>query len=511
MPRSKMESKAEKTTSKSRCHMNRILPCDCRRLRSEELLIILTVAGVLIGVLLGVFLRPTCPSDDVIILITFPGEILMRILKMLIIPTIITSVITGLSGVNLKRGGKMAGHATVYYLTTTTLAVIIGMVLVSIIHPGRSYFDLRSADDVEIAPSLDSFLDLLRNIFPDNIIGACTAMVQTRTRKIASPVNSTSYPVRHNSSFLENVTLVKTLEVVPNTNVLGLLVFSMSFAVTLSSIGRQGKPVKEFFYILNKIFMKMIRVVIWYSPIGIGSLIAGNVLRMETTFGFIETIGWYMGTVLIGLLIHCVIVLPAIFYIITRNNPFRIYKGVFQAWLTALGTASSAATLPVTMMCAERNLNIDKRVTRFVLPLGATMNMDGTALLEAVAAVTIAQMCQIDLNTGQLVTISVTATLASTGAAAIPGAGLMAVLLILSAAGIPSEGIAVLWSVDWILDRLRTSVNILGDCIGAAIVDHLYKSRTKKIQKHTEIVSLKGNSSHLSYSDDIEAVAAEQN
>ncbi|XP_016101253.1 putative sodium-dependent excitatory amino acid transporter glt-3 [Sinocyclocheilus grahami] len=214
----------------------------------------------------------------------------------------------------------------------------------------------------------------------------------------------------------------------------------------------------------------------WYSPVGIASLICGKIAAIGDLEVVARQLGMYMVTVIVGLIIHGGLILPVIFFAVTRKNPFTFYSGIFQAWITALGTASSAGTLPVTFRCLEENLKIDKRVTRFVLPIGATINMDGTALYEAVAAIFIAQMNDISLDGGQIVTVSMTATLASVGAASIPSAGLVTMLLILTAVGLPTQDISLLVAVDWLLDRMRTSINVVGDSFGAGIVDHLSRA-----------------------------------
>ncbi|CAK8683923.1 unnamed protein product [Clavelina lepadiformis] len=498
----------DETNKDKRASVSKKLPkhevvfCGKLKIKKETLLVVLTVAGVCLGLLIGSLLRLTKPSDTAVLLITFPGEILMRMLKMLIIPIIITSVITGLANLDMKKSGKMGAHAAAYYLSTTTLAVILGMLLVSAIQPGNPR--IRQTHSVgeaqKTVSTLDTFLDLIRNLFPDNIIAACFQVAQTKLTETPANIldlaaNITNLTTNASAeSEVYHVKVSRTLERIPNTNILGIIVFCIFFGIILSNLGSEGKPVKEFFSILNTIFMKMIVAVIWYSPIGICSLIAGNLVKMGSLSDLIETLGLYMLTVIVGLTIHGLITLPLIFYIVTRTNAYRFYAGVFQAWLTALGTASSAGTLPLTMQCLEENLKIDKRVTQFVLPLGATMNMDGTALLEGVAAITIAQMYQYSLTFGQLVTISVTATLASVGAAAIPSAGLITLLLVLSAIGVPTEAVGLLWSIDWFLDRLRTSVNVLGDCIGAGIVQHLHKNDLEAAASPVELMPEEGMS-----------------
>uniref|UniRef100_A0A8C2YWI8 Amino acid transporter n=1 Tax=Cyclopterus lumpus TaxID=8103 RepID=A0A8C2YWI8_CYCLU len=348
----------------------------CSR-NSHNLLLGLTVLGMR-----GLGTSQLSRSDDsVLTLISFPGEILMRMLKMLILPLIISSLITGLAGLDARSSGRMGSRAMVYYMTTTVIAAILGVILVLGIHPGNPKLrgdSSTSAPKNQEVNSMDAFLDL-------------------------------------------------------------------------------------------------------YSPIGIASLIAGKIAAIGNLEVVARQLGMYMVTVMVGLVIHGGLILPAIFFAITRKNPFTFYQGIFQAWITALGTASSAGTLPVTFRCLEENLKIDKRVTRFVLPIGATINMDGTALYEAVAAIFIAQMNDISLDTGQIITVSLTATLASVGAASIPSAGLVTMLLILTAVGLPTQDISLLIAVDWLLDRMRTSINVVGDSFGAGIVDHLSKAELAEL------------------------------
>jgi Na+/H+-dicarboxylate symporter len=219
--------------------------------------------------------------------------------------------------------------------------------------------------------------------------------------------------------------------------------------------------------------MKLVVVVIWYSPIGIMFLIAAEIVSMKDPIEELQALGLYMATVLAGLAIHGAIILPGIYLVIVRRNPFKYLYGLLQALLTAFGTASSSATLPITYRCLENNNKIDSRVTRFLLPVGATINMDGTALYEAVAAIFIAQSNSMNLDAAQIVAISITATLASIGAASVPQAGLVTMVIVLSALGLPAEEVTKIIAVDWLLDRFRTAVNVEGDAIGAGVVAHL--------------------------------------
>ncbi|XP_062847394.1 excitatory amino acid transporter 2b isoform X3 [Trichomycterus rosablanca] len=454
----------------------------CQKLR-KNLLLTLTVMGVILGAVFGMLLRVASPIDsNIVMVIAFPGEILMRMLKMLILPLIISSLITGLAGLDAKSSGRLGTRAMVYYMTTTIIAAVLGVILVLIIHPGNPKLKENLGEGLknDEVSSLDASFDLIRNLFPENLVQACFQQVQTVVKKIEVK------PVIDPNSTLDEFTSAtmpppvfktkKSLEYKSGMNVLGLIGFFISFGICMGKMGERARLMIEFFNVLNEIVMKLVIMIMWYSPFGIACLICGKIISIQDLEVVARQLGMYMVTVIIGLIIHGAIFLPCIYFAIVRKNPFSFFMGIFQAWITALGTASSAGTLPVTFRCLEENLGIDKRVTRFVLPVGATINMDGTALYEAVAAIFIAQMNGIYLDPGQIVTVSLTATLASVGAASIPSAGLVTMLLILTAVGLPTQDISLLVAVDWLLDRFRTSVNVVGDSYGAGIVYHLSKA-----------------------------------
>ncbi|GAB1286625.1 Amino acid transporter [Apodemus speciosus] len=426
----------------------------------KNLLLSLTVFGVILGAVCGGLLRLASPiHPDVVMLIAFPGDILMRMLKMLILPLIISSLITGLSGLDAKASGRLGTRAMVYYMSTTIIAAVLGVILVLAIHPGNPKLkkQLGPGKKNDEVSSLDAFLDLIRNLFPENLVQACFQQIQTVTKKVlVAPPSEEANTTKAVISMLNEtvneapeetkIVIKKGLEFKDGMNVLGLIGFFIAFGIAMGKMGEQAKLMVEFFNILNEIVMKLVIMIMWYSPLGIACLICGKIIAIKDLEVVARQLGMYMVTVIVGLIIH-----------------------------------GDAGTLPVTFRCLEDNLGIDKRVTRFVLPVGATINMDGTALYEAVAAIFIAQMNGVILDGGQIVTVSLTATLASIGAASIPSAGLVTMLLILTAVGLPTEDISLLVAVDWLLDRMRTSVNVVGDSFGAGIVYHLSKSELDSI------------------------------
>ncbi|XP_025069319.1 excitatory amino acid transporter 1 isoform X2 [Alligator sinensis] len=409
--------------------------------------VLLTIIAVIVGIILGFCLRPYNMSYREVKYFSFPGELLMRMLQMLVLPLIVSSLVTGIAALDSKASGKMGIRAVVYYMSTTIIAVLIGIIIVVIVHPGKGTKEnMHREGKIMHVTAADAFLDLIRNMFPPNLVEACFKQFKTnydkREFQVAIPPNETSTMasvISNVSEAMETLTRIKE-EIIPvpgsvnGVNALGLVVFSISFGLVIGSMKEQGQPLKDFFDSLNEAIMRLVALIMWYAPLGILFLIAGKIVEMEDMGVIGGQLAMYTVTVIIGLLIHAIIVLPLLYFLITRKNPWVFIGGLLQALITALGTSSSSATLPVTFKCLEENNGVDKRVTRFVLPVGATINMDGTALYEALAAIFIAQVNNFDLNFGQIITIR---------------------------------------------DRLRTTTNVLGDSIGAGIVEHLSRHELK--------------------------------
>uniref|UniRef100_S4RZS9 Amino acid transporter n=1 Tax=Petromyzon marinus TaxID=7757 RepID=S4RZS9_PETMA len=380
---------------------------------------------VIMGVLLGVvFRRAGQLQPNTILIISFPGEILMRMLKMLILPLIISSLITGLSGLDAQSSGRMGCRALVYYMATSVTAAILGIVLVLAIHPGDPSLkpDKGHEEELQAVSSFDAILDLIRNVFPENLVQACMQQqdfgLHGRHERSGSAnvrvTLSERSPTGREKNSTNQVTeqrggCISAGEHVIGTATLRLVCFVIAFGVVLGKMGDEATPMLKFFSILNEIVMRLIIIVIWYSPIGIASLICGKIAELSDLHVVMRQLGMYMLTVIVGLLIHGAVILPLVYFVITRKNPLKFFVGIFQSLTDARALCGrSAGTLPVTFRCLEENLKIDKRVTRFVLPVGATINMDGTALYEAVAAIFIAQMNGVVLDGGQIVVVRYT-------------------------------------------------------------------------------------------------------
>jgi Na+/H+-dicarboxylate symporter len=261
------------------------------------------------------------------------------------------------------------------------------------------------------------------------------------------------------------------------TDLLPLIIFSIAFAGLLTTMGSRVQAITQLIGQLNDALLSFILLLMKVAPLGIFCLVAARFGEAQAEGAFVDELRkttWYVVTVLSGLGIHAFVVLPLICWIFSRRNPFRFMYQMSQAVLTASSTATSSATLPITMECAVKKAGVSRRSTEFVLPLGATVNMDGTALYEAAAALFIAQAYGVELSLFGQLTVALTATLAAIGAAGIPEAGLVTMIIVLNAAGLPLEGVALILSVDWFLDRFRTAVNAFGDSVGAAVVEKTF-------------------------------------
>lgn len=366
--------------------------------------------------------------------ISWLGTLFLNALKMTIIPLIIASIISGIGSLgDIRHLGRLGGFTVLYYTVTTALAVLIGLLVVNWIQPGAGIQLTQTTVPEHILAKQDTGIsDILLSLISPNLISAAS-----------------------------------------DTQLLPLIVFAILFAMALTTLGAKSKPVFEVFEGINEAMMKLVVWVMHLAPLGIFALIAarlGNAGGGEQFLAEIKAVGLHVVTVLTGLFIHGIVLVLIMLFVARRG--FDYLLGMARALVTAFGTASSTATLPLTMECASEN-KVAPKAVKFVLPLGATVNMDGTALYEAAAVLFIAQAYGIDLSMTQQTIVFITATLAAIGAAGIPEAGLVTMVIVLTAVGLPLDGIALLLAVDWFLDRFRTTINVWGDSVGAAVIDRL--------------------------------------
>jgi len=369
------------------------------------------------------------------------GTIFITLLKMLIVPLILASMVLGVARVgDIRKLGGLGARTFVFYIMTTWMSVLIGLVAVNVIRPGVGAPPLPGVAP-EAARNVRGFWDTIVSMIPSN-------------------------PV----------------EAMANMDILPIIVFSLFFGAILTTMGKKAEPLVNLFDSLNDAMLRMADVVIKLTPYAVFALLASVVA--DTGPLIFANLGKYMLTVLIGLAVHAAVVLPLLLKYGGRVSPSYYLPKVAPALTTAFSTSSSSATLPLTMDVVNR-AGVSKRVSSFVLPIGATINMDGTALYESVAAVFIAQVYGIELSIMQQVVVFLTATLAAIGAAGIPSAGLVTMAIVLNAVGLPLEGIGMILAVDRILDMCRTTINVWGDMVGCAVVSRLEGEPVPSQIRHT--------------------------
>ncbi len=406
--------------------------------------------GMVLGVIFGLLMTNVSGGANFVKNWIYPfGKIFINLLQLIAIPLIIASLIKGISDLkDIAKFSQIGGRTIMIYLFTTVIAISIGLLLVNIIQPGDGIsqdtlnnLSATHADNASITNKIDQAqktkgagpLQFIVDMVPNNFIGAASS----------------------------------------NSNMLQVIFFTIFFGICMLLIDvKYSAPLKGFFDGLNEVVLKMVDIIMLMAPIAVFALLA-NVIVTTDDPGVLVALGYYTFTVVLGLLLMICVYMTFV-YLYTGKSPIVFLKGISPAQLLAFSTSSSAATLPVTMERVEEHLGVEKEVTSFVCPVGATVNMDGTSLYQAIAAVFIFQALGIDLNFSDMLTIVLTATLASIGSAAVPGAGMVMLVIVLEALNLPSEklalGLALIFAVDRPLDMCRTVVNVTGDATVAMLV-----------------------------------------
>jgi len=390
--------------------------------------------GLLLGVVAGVIFGPKAAVIKPV------GTAFIRLITLIVVPLVFASLLVGTASLgDIRKLGRMGVRTIAYYLTTTALAITIGLILANIVRPGsrlpedvktnllRNYGGV-ALEKIQQAEETPNVIDVLLDIIPTN------------------PINSLS-----------------------TANMLQIIFFALLLGVALTMIpSHRARSVLSFFEGINDAMIQIVHIVMKAAPYGVFALIAAIVGQFGV--GILATLLRYSVVVIVGLILHTGLTYSGAVSLLAKMNPFAFFRGIRPAQLIAFSTSSSSATLPVTMECSMENLRVPNDVASFVLPLGATINMDGTALYQGVAAVFISEVYGMHLTLGNQLMIVLTATLASIGAAGVPGVGMITLALVLKTIGVPLEGIALILGVDRILDMCRTVTNITGDSSAAVVV-----------------------------------------
>ncbi len=392
----------------------------------RELLLWKKIAiALVLGAILGVILNTT-GNEAIAESIKLVGTAFVSAIKMLIVPLVFVSLVCGMTSVSdMARMGRIGMKTVAFYLGTTAFAIMIGVGLALIIQPGAGIeLGQVAASEAREAPS---FVNTLIGIIPTNPVAAAA-----------------------------------------DGNVLQIIFFAIFFGLAINLAGEPAKPLRDFFESLNAAILKLTEIVISFAPYGVFALIAW----VAGTYGLdvLLPLGKVILALYLGCLIHAVVVYGGLVALVAKLNPLRFFQGVVEPQMVAFTSTSSSGTLPVTMTAVQQNLGVGRSVSSFTLPLGATINMDGTCMYQGVAAIFVAQAFGIDLGTTDYMTIILTSTLASIGTAGVPGAGLVMLSLVLTSVGLPLEGVAVIAGIDRILDMARTALNVTGDAACTVVV-----------------------------------------
>lgn len=414
------------------------------------------------------------------------GTIFIRLLKFIAVPLVLFSIISGISGLSdISRLGKMGAKTLGFYLTTTVIAVALGLLLVNVVKPGTHLDEnqrIKNRISYELwASETGTEIKDNKNFLNDPAYADLILEVSGSEQKINEKVEK----LKSNASNTQDAPPLQFLvEMVPenlvfsisnNGLMLQVIFFAIFFGISIAIVGEKAKPVATFITSINDVFLKMVELVMKAAPYFVFALLAGVIAKMADTPGEVleifRSLGSYALTMVVGLSLLIFVFYPIILILFVKGMTYKqVFKNISPAQLMAFSTSSSAATLPVTMECVEKNMGVSKNVASFVLPIGATVNMDGTSLLQAVAVIFMAQLHMVDLSFAQQLTIVLTATLASIGAAAVPSAGLIMMMIVLGSVGLNPAWIAIIFPVDRPLDMLRTVVNVTGDATVATLV-----------------------------------------
>ncbi|MEA1881422.1 MAG: dicarboxylate/amino acid:cation symporter [Candidatus Marinimicrobia bacterium] len=408
------------------------------------------IIGLVLGLIFGVFAASQGWGGFTNDWIAPFGKIFISLLKLIAVPLVLSSLITGVASLSdLKKLSVIGGKTITIYVVTTAVAVTIGLVSVNILKPGDTV-----PEDMKVK---------LQETYQSAASGKLEAADQVKDRSILQPVVD-MVP----SNFFSSAS--------NNRNMLQVVFVAIIVGIALIQIPKdKAKPVLDFMEGINDLVIKLVDNIMLMAPIGVFALIADTITtvagdNLSNVLELLSALGFYMLAVIIGLVLQMLVTYTAVLKIFSKMSLKKFYQGIAPAQLLAFSTSSSGATLPVTMERCEDELGVSEEVSSFVLPLGATINMDGTALYQAVAAVFIAQTLGMDLTLGAQLTIVLTAVLASIGTAAVPGAGIIMLVIILEAIGVPSAGIALILGVDRILDMMRTVTNVTGDASVAVAI-----------------------------------------
>lgn len=401
-----------------------------KKLSLSTIIFIALLTGAVFGILIHYFIPEGYFRDTILIngIFYVLGNGFIRLMQMLVVPLVFCSLVCGAMAIgDTKTLGTVGVKTIIFYLITTALAVCLALSVASLINPGLGMHETVSDTSAAVETTTINFADTLLNIIPKNIFNSLA-----------------------------------------NGDMLPVIVFALFTGILLASMGNRVSTIANFFSQFNDIMMEMTTAVMKVAPVGVFCLIA----KTFAGIGFDAFVPMlkYMGSVILALALQCFVVYQVLLFLFTRLNPFRFIRKFFPVMTFAFSTSTSNATIPLSIDTLFKKIGVSKRISSFTIPLGATINMDGTSIMQGVAVIFIAQAYGIDLTPSALATVVATATVASIGTAGVPSVGLVTLSMVLTSVGLPTEGIALIMGIDRILDMLRTAVNITGDAVCTTII-----------------------------------------
>lgn len=458
----------------------------CLDVVRTNLLVILTMVGVAFGFAVGFLAREFNPSASALMWIGMAGELYLRMLKSMIVPLIVSSVITGTASMDPKSNGKVSAVCFLYIMITNTMPTVIGSILVVAIKPGQGVANSKSQFNLTTnLETPDIFADLLRNLVPENLVSATFEQAQTKYdyEKIARNISG---------NITETTVKSKSLGSAPSSNILGLVIVSAVFGVATSYMRDVGQPFKRFFSSATEIILRILRWLIWSTPVGVLSLIAKTIAGSQNLEDDLRKLGVYFGTVMTGLLLCGFLIQPITYFLVSRKNPFAFWFSILQPTMIVFATSSTAIAIPESFECLEGKNGLDRRVTRFVVPLSAALGRCGSSMYITVSCLFVAQLVNVEIDFAKVVIVCILTSFSTLAVPSVTGASLITVIILLTALNIPAEAASLLFALEWFLDRFRSVVNYYIQTLGVVVTYEKCKSTLPSLEETADGEEVKG-------------------
>ncbi|XP_069132413.1 excitatory amino acid transporter-like [Argopecten irradians] len=456
--------------------------CSCLR---RNLLLVLVGLGVVTGFGLGFGLRSADMSDDAIMWLELPGKMFMRMLLLTIIPLISSSIIIGTVNADRKSSGRVGALSLGFLVLANFLGAILGIIIYFIFTPGSDTLYVSSnskpTPDSSHLQTQDMVADLLRNMIPDNIVSAC--FQKTQTRYVVNPVLTNS-----TNSTLPRYT--REVGIVNNINVLGVILISAVVGLAASTVKESSVSFVPFFRATSDIFIKIMQWFIWFTPVGVASLISVSIVRVESIEATFRSLGLFILYYTIGILVQYFVIIPIVYFIIVRKNPLKFLLTAVRPWMATFGTASSALAMPEMINTCENMNNCDSKVCRFVVPLGVALSRPGSVYFIVMSSLFITNLTGTGHSAADVLLTGLLATVSSLSIPAIPSAAIVIIIIVLESINVDTTAVGLLMALEWYTDRIRGASNALHVLTCAMVVDKLCVPREngKKHDRNDEIV-----------------------